>query len=89
MARASKDGGGMSATETADVKTYTQAEVDQMIAERIADMAELANQPATEEGPHLADPEIRAAKKQQMLDAGMTAADEGLTDDMRAILEEG
>ncbi len=44
--------------------------------------------PAFEEGPHLKDPKIRAAKKQAMLDAGMTADDENLTEDMRAILRE-
>lgn len=44
--------------------------------------------PAIEEGPHLQDPEIRATKRQQMIDAGMSADDESLTDDMREILRE-
>ena len=42
-----------------------------------------------ESGPHLRDPDIRAAKRAQMKSAGITLDDEHLTDDMRAILEEG
>ena len=45
--------------------------------------------PAYESGPHLQDPENRAAKRAQMKAAGVTLDDENLTDDMRAILEEG
>lgn len=44
--------------------------------------------PAMEEGPHLQNPEIRAAKRQQMIDAGLSADDATLTDDMREILRE-
>lgn len=44
--------------------------------------------PAMEEGPHLQDPAIRAAKRQQMIDAGLSADDTTLTDDMRTILSE-
>lgn len=44
--------------------------------------------PAIEEGPHLQDPEIRAAKRQQMIEAGLSPDDESLTDDMREILRE-
>jgi hypothetical protein len=67
-------------------RTYSQAEVDALLAE--AGGAGTATAPGTEEGPHLDDPDIRAAKKQQLRDAGVTADDEGLTDDMRAILRE-
>jgi hypothetical protein len=45
--------------------------------------------PAMEEGPHLKDPEIREAKRQQMVEAGLSPDDESLTDDMREILREG
>lgn len=47
-----------------------------------------STEPAWEEGPHLNDPEIRAAKRQQLIDAGIDHDDERLTDDMRAILKE-
>lgn len=44
--------------------------------------------PAVETGPHLNDPEIRKIKRKQMRDAGLSADDESLTDDMRKILRE-
>jgi len=44
--------------------------------------------PAIEEGPHLKDPKNREAKRQQMIDAGMSPDDDDMTDDMQAILRE-
>jgi len=44
--------------------------------------------PAVEEGPHLKDPEIRAAKRAQLQDAGIDHEADDLTDDMRSILRE-
>lgn len=45
-------------------------------------------EPAYESGPHLDDPEIRAAKREQMAGYGWVHDDDGLTDEMRAILKE-
>lgn len=45
-------------------------------------------EPAYETGPHLDDPETRAAKRQQMRDHGWTGDEDHLTDDMAAILAE-
>jgi hypothetical protein len=78
------DVSGVRSTERADVETFTRAEVDAMFAEQAA----RANRPGIEEGPHLQDPEIRAAKREQMIAAGRTVDDPDITDDMRAILEE-
>jgi hypothetical protein len=47
-----------------------------------------AHLPGFEEGPHLKDAEVRAAKRAQMIEAGFTPDTEGLTDDMREILRE-
>ena len=44
--------------------------------------------PAVEEGPHLDDPEVRAAKRRQLVEAGYDADSDGLTDDMRAVLRD-
>ncbi len=44
--------------------------------------------PAIEEGPHLQDPKVRDAKREQLANAGISPDDETLTDDMRSILEE-
>ncbi len=44
--------------------------------------------PAWEEGPHLKDPELRALKRQQMREAGLTPDSDGISDDQRAILRE-
>lgn len=44
--------------------------------------------PAIEEGPHLNDPHIRKAKRDQMKAAGVRLSDPGLTEDMKAILRE-
>ncbi len=44
--------------------------------------------PAVEEGPHLKERSVRAAKREQMHAMGITADDETITDDMRAIMKE-
>jgi hypothetical protein len=62
-------------------------ELDAMIADR-KEAIDRLERPGIESGPHLNDPEIRAAKKAQMLEYGMTGDEPDLTDDMRAILRE-
>lgn len=72
--------------ETAEVRTYTQEEVDKLLADAGAALPNPA--PAIEEGPHLQDPEVRAAKRKQLQDAGVDADHPDLTDDMRALMRE-
>jgi hypothetical protein len=61
--------------------------LDRMIAERQEAVNRL-ERPGIESGPHLKDPDIRRAKREQMLAFGMTGDEPDLTDDMRDILKE-
>ena len=82
------DASAVGSFEEARVETFTQDDVDRKVAEALQAQNERATWPGYEEGPHLQDPEIRAAKKEQMRAAGMTLDDPNLTQDMREILEE-
>jgi len=55
---------------------------------RLKAAGDVNTEPAFEEGPHLNDPEIRAAKRQQLQDAGIDHEDERLSDDMKALMRE-
>jgi hypothetical protein len=43
--------------------------------------------PAVEEGPHLKNPEVRAAKRGQLEDYGVAGDEDWMTDDMKAVLK--
>jgi hypothetical protein len=70
-------------TDAAEAVTISLEEYNRLKA-----AGEVNTEPAIEEGPHLKDKEVRAAKRQQLIDAGYTADDERLTPDMAAILKE-
>lgn len=78
------DSGTTVATEVAEVRTYTQEEVDALLSQDRAGNPT----PAVEEGPHLRDPEKAEAKRKQLHEAGMTVDDETLPADMRRLLSE-
>jgi hypothetical protein len=40
-----------------------------------------------EEGPHLKNPEVRAAKRGQLEDYGVAGDEDWMTDDMKAVLK--
>ncbi len=84
MAKAT-DNANLGSDESADVVTLSREEYDALLAARDAGPNP---EPAFEEGPHLNDPDIRAAKRQQMRDAGLDHESGGITEDMRAILRE-
>jgi hypothetical protein len=71
--------------DESETRLYTQQEVDELLANPNHGMN---RSPAYEEGPHLADETNRAAKYDQMVEAGLTGDEEDLTDDMRTILKE-
>lgn len=68
--------------DNATVESEDTANVEAVDADPVA------TEPAYESGPHLQEPDVRAAKRQQMLDYGWTEDTEGLTDDMYDILRE-
>jgi len=55
---------------------------------RLTAAGDVNTTPAFEEGPHLDDPDIRAAKRTQLRDAGIDHEADGLSDDMRKLLRE-
>lgn len=73
------------ADDAVEVRVFTQDEVDRLVAEARDGVPNPA--PAVESGPHLADPELRRLKREQLVAAGI-GADAGLTDDLRDILSE-
>jgi hypothetical protein len=86
----SSDGAVIEVDDTAGVVTMSLEEYERLssLETQLADVQ--ANpEPAFEEGPHLKKAEIREAKRQQLLDAGVDADDNRLTEDMRDILAEG
>lgn len=72
--------------DSSDLVTMTREEFDAAVA--AASVSQPNPRPAWEEGPHLQDPTNRAAKRRQMIEAGVTADDDWISDDMRAILQE-
>ncbi len=77
------DTGKVEATETAEVKTYTQNQVDELIrANREGNPT-----PAVEEGPHLKG-DVAKLKREQLHEAGVTADDDTITEDMRRLIAE-
>lgn len=87
-APASNDATLVTSTSAASVRTYSQAEVDALLARQREALTAFNPAPAIEEGPHLQDPELRRHKRRQLRDAGLTGTENHLTDDMRAILAE-
>lgn len=83
MAKANESG-KVRATESSDIRTYTQEEVDALLADATRDNPNPA--PAIEEGPHLKG-DIAEVKRKQLEDAGIAADDETITDDMRRLLK--
>jgi len=75
--------GGMTGKDAADVVTIPAEEYARLKAND-----DINTSPAVEEGPHMKDPEIRAAKRAQLRDAGIDHEADDLTDDLRAILRE-
>lgn len=69
-------------------ETYTIAaeEYEQLLSRQRPDFS--VTGVAVEEGPHLKDKSVRDAKRAAMMEAGVTADDENITDDMRKILKE-
>jgi len=86
------DASKVGAAEVADVRTYTQAEVDTMLASAGggADPGNAAR-PAVEEGPHLKQADIRAAKLDLLRSTGFDpdAADLPADHPYRAMLARG
>jgi len=78
-----RSSGGMTGKDTAEVVTITSEEYARLKAND-----DINTTPAIEEGPHLKDPEVRAAKRAQLRDAGIDHEADDLTDDLRAILRE-
>lgn len=79
-----RDSAKVTAEETV---TITRAEYDAMMAAAASPMVQAVGV-AIEEGPHLSDPATREAKLTAMVEAGITADDDNITDDMRGILKE-
>ncbi len=73
------------ADDRAEVVTLSRGDYDALIA---AGTGNANPEPAWEEGPHLDDPAVRAAKRQQLRAAGMDHEADGLSDDARALLRE-
>ena len=82
-----KDAGTVRADERSAVVEIPREEYERLMAQ--ADGGGINTAPAVEEGPHLHKRDVRDAKRQQLLDAGVSADDEALTDDLRDILKEG
>ena len=77
--------------DAATLTTVDAAETVTIPAEEYARLkaaGDINTAPAVEEGPHLADPEIRAAKRRQLTEAGVDADGDGIPDDMRKLLKE-
>lgn len=73
-----------------EMVSITKAEYDALLAQNQG-VSPTNTAPAFESGPHLDDPNIRNAKREQMI-AAIREGDldpDDLTDDMAAILEEG
>ena len=85
MAKAKEDA-ELRADETPEVVTLSREEFDRLTTQASGGGVNPA--PAIEEGPHLRDPDVREAKRRQLVDAGISADDDGLTDDLRAVLAE-
>lgn len=84
------DSGHVSASESADVKTYTQDEVDRIVRAALDSAGadpDRNTEPAIEEGPHLRDPVIAEAKREQLRAHKIRANDKRLTDDMKSLLQ--
>lgn len=89
MAKSTGDQGHVGAEDAVAVETFTREDVDRMIA-----AAARGNPaPAFEEGPHLQDPRNAAAKRDQLIAAGVDDPDvttltrDMLTPDMLAVLD--
>jgi len=82
---ASRDGANLGSEDAAEVVTLSREEYNLLIARA---EAKPNPAPAIEEGPHLQKAAIRAAKREQLREAGMEADHEALTEDMRAMLAE-
>lgn len=80
--------GGSDAASVQEMTTISKAEYD-ALRSHFPEVPFPNTAPAIEEGPHLKEPDVRAAKLQQMTDAGLTVDADDLTDDMRDILAEG
>ncbi|HXH79499.1 hypothetical protein [Nocardioides sp.] len=78
-----KDTAAAHGDDAAETVTISAEEYARLMA-----AGEVNTTPAIEEGPHLDDPEIRAAKRAQLRDAGIDHEADGLSDDMRTILRE-
>lgn len=72
---------------TEQTVVISQEEYERLLA--ASQPATPSSEPAFEEGPHLKKADIRDAKRQQMVDAGLTVDSPDLTDDMIDILGEG
>ncbi len=71
--------------DAGEVVTLTREEFDRLTA---AGDSGANPAPAIEEGPHLDDPDIRAAKRDQLRAAGIDHEAADITDDCRDLLRE-
>ena len=78
-----KDAGTAKSEDAAEVVTISLEEYNALRA-----ASEVNTEPAVEEGPHLDDPELRAAKRDQLREAGIDHEADGLTDQLRTIARE-
>ncbi len=76
----------MGAKEEVEVVTLSREEFERLTSSAAAGTPNPA--PAVEEGPHLKNKDIAEAKRQQLREAKMTTDDDGMTADMRNLLED-